>query len=185
MRLPEKLASWSEALADARAASCSVALWGAGSKGATFTNMLDPDGSVVSALVDKNPRKVGRFVPGTGQPIVAPEDLMAEAEALFRGLVALDAYEPYFMTALGSIAQRRDDVEQAEAWYSRAIDCDGPTPVARAHRGEIRLLNDDLENAVEDLALAIQEDPKFEEPTTERARALLAELKRKLDEIAN
>ena len=49
-----------------------VAIWGAGAKGVTFANLLDPDCSLVDCVVDLNPQKQGRFIPGTGHPIVAP-----------------------------------------------------------------------------------------------------------------
>jgi hypothetical protein len=52
-------------------------LWGAGSKGVTFLNTIDSTG-VVDRAVDVNPRKHGMYVSGAGQPIVAPEDLVAE-----------------------------------------------------------------------------------------------------------
>ena len=48
--------------------------WGGGSKGVTFLNTLR-DPSPVRAVVDLNPRKAGKFVPGTGQEIVSPEAL--------------------------------------------------------------------------------------------------------------
>lgn len=53
-----------------------VVIWGAGSKGVTFANVvgLDP---TVSRIVDVNPRKHGRHVPGTGHAIAAPTDLPA------------------------------------------------------------------------------------------------------------
>lgn len=54
--------------------SGSVGLWGAGSKGVTFLSLVDPD-RTVTAVVDANPRKWGRFLPGTGHEIVAPEQL--------------------------------------------------------------------------------------------------------------
>lgn len=54
-----------------------VVLWGAGSKGVTFLNVVDPE-RAVSCVVDLNPKKQGRFIPGTGQPIVAPEALVPE-----------------------------------------------------------------------------------------------------------
>ncbi|MEE4382494.1 MAG: methyltransferase domain-containing protein [Pseudomonadales bacterium] len=53
-------------------------LWGAGSKGVTFVNLLElvvP--GPVSRIVDQNPNKHGRFVARTGQEIVAPEALRA------------------------------------------------------------------------------------------------------------
>lgn len=52
-----------------------VALWGAGAKGATLANLVDPDGTCIDCVVDLNPNKQGRFLPGTGHPIVAPADL--------------------------------------------------------------------------------------------------------------
>lgn len=52
-----------------------VALWGAGAKGATFANLVDSECALVDCVVDLNPNKQGRFIPGTGHPIVAPADL--------------------------------------------------------------------------------------------------------------
>ncbi len=73
------LARWSTELASLRANGKRAALWGAGSKGVTFVNAVDPDGAVIDVAVDGNTRKQGRFLPGTGQPIVAPADLAAVA----------------------------------------------------------------------------------------------------------
>lgn len=53
-----------------------IVAWGAGSKGVTFLNLVDPGRSVVS-IVDLNPRKRGRFVPGSGHPVVGPDELVA------------------------------------------------------------------------------------------------------------
>lgn len=53
---------------------CRVAVWGAGSKGVSFLNMID-GGERVASVVDINPRKQGRYVPGTGQRIEPPESL--------------------------------------------------------------------------------------------------------------
>jgi 2-polyprenyl-3-methyl-5-hydroxy-6-metoxy-1,4-benzoquinol methylase len=53
-----------------------VALWGAGAKGATFANLVDPHCTLIECVVDLNPNKQGRFVPGTGHPIVAPSELV-------------------------------------------------------------------------------------------------------------
>lgn len=53
-----------------------VALWGAGAKGVTLANLLDPTGEKIDCVVDINPRKQGKFVPGTGHPIVSPEQLV-------------------------------------------------------------------------------------------------------------
>lgn len=54
-----------------------VALWGAGAKGATIASLLDADCTLLDSVVDINPNKQGRCIPGTGHPIVAPRDLSA------------------------------------------------------------------------------------------------------------
>ncbi len=54
-----------------------VAVWGAGAKGATLASLADPQCRGIAALVDINPAKQGRFVAGTGHPIIAPADLAA------------------------------------------------------------------------------------------------------------
>jgi hypothetical protein len=51
-----------------------VAVWGAGSKGVSFLNLVPP-GRDVAHVVDVNPNKAGLHVPGTGQVVVAPESL--------------------------------------------------------------------------------------------------------------
>ena len=52
-----------------------ICLWGAGAKGATFANLIDPDCKLLDCVVDLNPRKQGRFIPGSGHPIVDYRDL--------------------------------------------------------------------------------------------------------------
>lgn len=52
-----------------------VALWGAGAKGATFANLIDPDCTLIDCVVDLNPNKQSCYIPGTGHPIIAPTDL--------------------------------------------------------------------------------------------------------------
>ena len=53
----------------------SAVVWGAGTKGVMFLNAVDPGGERIAAAVDRNPKKRGRFIAGTGTPIVAPADL--------------------------------------------------------------------------------------------------------------
>lgn len=52
-----------------------IAIWGAGAKGVTFLNLIDPDCSLIDCVIDLNPNKVGRFIPGTGHEIIGHEDL--------------------------------------------------------------------------------------------------------------
>lgn len=53
-----------------------VALWGAAGKGALFAFLVDPDHELLEAVVDIHPSKQGMFLPGTGHPIVSPEEAM-------------------------------------------------------------------------------------------------------------
>jgi SAM-dependent methyltransferase len=53
-----------------------VAVWGAGAKGATFVNLMDPDAALIECVVDINPHKQGKFIPGSGHPIIAPKELV-------------------------------------------------------------------------------------------------------------
>jgi hypothetical protein len=50
-------------------------LWGAGAKGVTVANLIDPDCAILAGVVDVNPRKQGGWLPGTGHPIVGPQAL--------------------------------------------------------------------------------------------------------------
>jgi SAM-dependent methyltransferase len=67
-----------------------VALWGAGTKGVTFLNVV-PGAERVHSVVDVNPRKWGRFVPGTGHEVVGPDDLVTHQPDLV--LVMNNLYE--------------------------------------------------------------------------------------------
>lgn len=52
-----------------------VMLWGGGAKGATFAYLVDPNRSIIDSVVDIARDKHGKFVPGTGHPIVSPDRL--------------------------------------------------------------------------------------------------------------
>jgi SAM-dependent methyltransferase len=47
-----------------------IAIWGAGAKGSTFANLVDPTAELIRCVVDINPKKQGAFIPGSGHPIV-------------------------------------------------------------------------------------------------------------------
>ena len=69
------LRSWRGAAGRIAARGGRGVIWGAGSKGVTFLNLVDPGARAFVAAVDLNPVKQNRFVSGTGHPIVAPEAL--------------------------------------------------------------------------------------------------------------
>jgi hypothetical protein len=52
-----------------------VALWGAAGKGVTLANLVDPDVTQIACVVDINPKKHGKFLPGSGHRIVPPSGL--------------------------------------------------------------------------------------------------------------
>jgi hypothetical protein len=55
--------------------SSSFVVWGAGAKGATFLREIDPARETISAVVDINPKKQGKYMPKTAHPIISPETL--------------------------------------------------------------------------------------------------------------
>ena len=73
----ETVAGWTERLAELRSAGRRVAVWGAGSKGVTFLNAVGGGGEV-DLVIDVSERKHGRFAPGTGQQVRAPEAVREE-----------------------------------------------------------------------------------------------------------
>ncbi|NEQ65744.1 MAG: class I SAM-dependent methyltransferase [Symploca sp. SIO2D2] len=67
-----KVENWQHKLAQITQAGKKVVVWGAGSKGVTFLNILKLQ-DLVEYAVDLNPRKQGMYIAGTGQKIVPPE----------------------------------------------------------------------------------------------------------------
>lgn len=70
----ELIEEWNARLHEMKNRSLSVVLWGAGSKGVSFLNMVEMADSI-SAIVDLNPRKQGHFSPGTGHAIISLDEL--------------------------------------------------------------------------------------------------------------
>jgi hypothetical protein len=70
----QKVQLWRERLEQFKAADQRVVVWGVGSKGVTFLNVLK-NSSNIEVAIDLNPRKHGMFVAGSGQAIHPPEFL--------------------------------------------------------------------------------------------------------------
>ena len=70
-----KVREWSQRLEDLAADGRTAAIWGAGARGVMFLNTLQASPAMIPLAIDVNPRKRGRYLAGTGQRIVAPEDL--------------------------------------------------------------------------------------------------------------
>lgn len=52
-----------------------VAIWGAGAKGVTFINSIDSFSELIDCAIDINTNKQGKYLPGTGHPIVSFKDI--------------------------------------------------------------------------------------------------------------
>lgn len=80
-KVAETRAYWTDRVRRAHDAGQGVAIWGGGSKGVSFltTNGL---GSEVSNVIDINTHKQGKYMPGTGHVVSAPEAMVADPPAL-------------------------------------------------------------------------------------------------------
>ena len=67
---------WRRTLLGERERGGRSVLWGGGSKAVAFLSTLGV-GDAVDAVVDVNPHKQGRWLPGTGHPVLAPKELVA------------------------------------------------------------------------------------------------------------
>lgn len=78
---PERVAKtrkyWTDFIKERHANGNSIAIWGGGSKCVSFltTNGI---GGEVAQIVDINPHKQGKFLPGTGHQVIAPQSLRAD-----------------------------------------------------------------------------------------------------------
>jgi SAM-dependent methyltransferase len=71
---PRQVSKWHEQLRRYHSQG-KVAIWGAGAKGVTYCNLVDPHEQLLSCVVDVNPLKQGKHIAGTGHRIVAPQEL--------------------------------------------------------------------------------------------------------------
>ena len=65
-------------LADAKRRGKTVAAYGAAAKGNTLMNFAKLGADLIQYVVDKNPAKQGKFMPGSHIPIVSPEALQSQ-----------------------------------------------------------------------------------------------------------
>lgn len=76
-QLTDLLARWRGEFARIGAAGGRVAVWGTGSKGVTFLNLMGAD-AAICLPVDINPQKHGLYVAGSGHQVVSPADLAGQ-----------------------------------------------------------------------------------------------------------
>ena len=63
---------WKSKLQQLGSAGKRIVAWGSGGKGSSFLNLLDTEKSI-PYVIDINPHRQGKFIPGSAQEIVAPE----------------------------------------------------------------------------------------------------------------
>jgi hypothetical protein len=80
-------------------------LWGAGMKGVTFLNAVDAEGRL--SVVDLNPRKWGKFLPGTGHVVANPASLDPSVRAV---LITNSAYRDEIAGRLADLGLSADIV---------------------------------------------------------------------------
>jgi SAM-dependent methyltransferase len=79
-RLDEVVAHWQRVIGDADG---DVAVWGGGSKAVAFLSTLGAEAAGrVASVVDINPHKQGKFLAGSGHPVIGPDDLVARPPSL-------------------------------------------------------------------------------------------------------
>jgi SAM-dependent methyltransferase len=77
-RVGEVRAHWKHFVTQRRSAGKRIAVWGSSSKGVAFLTTLGVH-DAIDVVVDINPYKQGRFMPGSGHEIVSPEALVERA----------------------------------------------------------------------------------------------------------
>jgi len=75
-RFTETVAQWRQRIEGWKSERRKIMIWGAGSKGIMFLNLLgEAAGAGIDRVIDINPRKHGHFIPLMGQEIIGPERL--------------------------------------------------------------------------------------------------------------
>lgn len=67
--------TWQARLSEIAAAGHKAVIWGAGSKGISFSIMVPTESGTLSAMIDVNDRKHGKYVPGLGLKVASPDEI--------------------------------------------------------------------------------------------------------------
>jgi SAM-dependent methyltransferase len=70
-----KVSYWRNRVHELRRAGQKLVAWGAAGRGITFLNLVDPVGEI-RQIVEINPARQGKHIPGTGALVIAPESLV-------------------------------------------------------------------------------------------------------------
>jgi ubiquinone/menaquinone biosynthesis C-methylase UbiE len=104
---PRDIRVWRDRIREFAAAGLKPVLWGAGSKAVSLLTTSKIVGEI-EYLVDLNPHKHGKFLPGTGHPVIGPEQLRHYQPGI---VVAMNpVYVPEIREKLMSLDVRADVV---------------------------------------------------------------------------
>ena len=79
-----------------------IAIWGAGAKGVTFCNLTDHMHKLINCVIDINPNKHGKYIPGTGHPIVNHSEIKS------RDIKSIILMNPNYFDEVEKILQKYD-----------------------------------------------------------------------------
>lgn len=105
-----------------------------------------------------------------------------DAETIFRGLIRLNDRDANLYMWLGSTLHRRGQVAEAIEVYTKGLEIDPKNSTCLANRGELHIVEGKAQEGTKDLMKAIELDPEAKQPSTVRARAILATIAQKLKE---
>ena len=70
----ERFDTWKQEMESLQGSGKNAVLWGGGARGVSYLTMLGLDREI-QCVVDINPSKQGKFMPGTGHEVAAPDRL--------------------------------------------------------------------------------------------------------------
>ncbi|QNR67101.1 methyltransferase domain-containing protein [Paenibacillus peoriae] len=95
-----------------------TAVWGAGAKGVTLLNLIDPDLKFIDCVIDVNPNKVGNYLPGTGHEIVGIESLSN------KGLSTIIVTNSNYLDEIIKVVKQKElkiKLVDIENWYTQQV----------------------------------------------------------------
>lgn len=120
-------------------------------------------------------------IAGMGHQLLEANRL-EEAQAIFRGLVALSPYDSVFHCHLATVYARKQMVDEAIQSYKYALDFNKANIDALAGLGEMKLMRGEVLEATELLKRAVTSDSTGKYASAKRAAALLAMLQQAVEQ---
>src|SRR5215471_20684930 len=84
---------------------------------------------------------------------------VADAEAIFNGLIALDSHVYYGYAGLGALALAEEKLDEASRWLTSAAELNPEDPTVHANLGEALLRQARVEEAAAEFQKALALDP--------------------------